>query len=82
VLREYAYQIKLVVDRPEDGALVEAYLREMPVIDRARVMLMPQGTDPETLERQALWLEPYCRAHGLHYCPRKHIEWFGLVRGT
>jgi 7-carboxy-7-deazaguanine synthase len=81
-VRDYTYQIKLVVDRPADCELVEAYLRAMPEIDRSRVMLMPQGTDQRSLERQAQWLEPYCRAHGLHYCPRKHIEWYGLVRGT
>jgi len=82
LVREYTYQIKLVVDRPQDCEQVEAYLREMPEIDRARVMLMPQGTDPGTLARQATWLAPYCRDRALHYCPRKHIEWYGLVRGT
>lgn len=79
---EYTYQFKFVVDSPADCDEVESYLVEFPEIDRARVMLMPQGTDAETLTRQASWLEPYCREHHLHYCPRKQIEWFGLVRGT
>ena len=34
------------------------------------------------LARQAEWLAPYCRQHALHYCPRRHIEWFGHRRGT
>ena len=80
--REYTYQLKFVVDTPDDCQAVEAYLRQHRTIDRARTMLMPQGTDQETLARQAQWLEPYCQAHRLHFCPRKHIEWFGLVRGT
>jgi len=43
------------------------------------------GSDVEELarlDRQAAWLEPYCRQHGLRYCPRKQIEWYGLARGT
>jgi 7-carboxy-7-deazaguanine synthase len=82
LVREYPYQIKFVVDTRSDCELVEEYLRELTEIDRSRAMLMPQGTDRQTLERQAEWLEPYCREHQLHFCPRKHIEWFGLVRGT
>jgi 7-carboxy-7-deazaguanine synthase len=79
---EYEYQLKFVIDRPDDCREVETYLAEFPKIDRSRVMLMPQGTDPATLEEKAAWLEPYCEARGLRYCPRRQIEWFGLVRGT
>jgi 7-carboxy-7-deazaguanine synthase len=82
LVSEYPYQIKFVVDDPGDCDEVQRYLREIPEVDRSRVMLMPQGTDVATLAQAAEWLEPYCREHDLHYCPRKHIEWFGLVRGT
>lgn len=82
LVAEYAYQFKFVIDNPVDCEEVERYLAEFPQIDRSFVMLMPQGTDAETLARHAAWLEPYCRANQLQYSPRKHIEWFGLVRGT
>jgi len=82
LIQQYVYQFKFVVQSSEDCQDVERYLEALPEIDRARVMLMPQGTDREALARQAEWLEPYCQASGLHFCPRKHIEWFGLVRGT
>jgi len=82
LVSEYPYQIKFVVDVRSDCESVEEYLRELVEIDRSHVMLMPQGTDHEALLRAAEWLEPYCREHQLHFCPRKHIEWFGLVRGT
>jgi 7-carboxy-7-deazaguanine synthase len=82
LVAEYPYQLKFVIDLASDCEAVEEYLRELAPIDRSRVLLMPQGTDQEILERQAAWLEPYCREHQLHFCPRKHIEWFGLVRGT
>ena len=82
LIDEYPYQFKFVVDGPGDCDEVEQYLAGFPKIDRSRVMLMPQGTDNESLTRTAEWLAPYCRAHDLHFCPRRQIEWFGLVRGT
>jgi hypothetical protein len=57
-------------------------LKAFPEVDRSRVMLMPQGTDRAALAEKAEWLEPYCLEHGLGYCPRRQIEWFGLTRGT
>lgn len=82
LVAEYPYQFKFVVDSPADCEEVAEYLREFPAIDRRRVMLMPQGIDESLLARHAEWLEPYCREHALHFCPRKHIEWFGMMRGT
>lgn len=79
---EYEYQVKFVVDRPADCEEIEKYLDEFPQIARSRVLLMPQGTDTAELAERAGWLEPYCAERALHYCPRRHIEWFGLVRGT
>jgi 7-carboxy-7-deazaguanine synthase len=82
LVAEYPYQIKFVVDSPADCQAAQAWLEEFPQIDRSRVLLMPQGIDVETLEQKAEWLQPYCQEHRLHFCPRKHIEWFGCVRGT
>ncbi len=82
LVAEYPYQFKFVVASPADCQEAEDYLATMPEIDRSRAMLMPEGTDAASLERHALWLEPYCREHGLRFCPRKQIEWFGNVRGT
>jgi 7-carboxy-7-deazaguanine synthase len=82
LVAEHEYQVKFVIDRPEDCAAALAYLEELPEIDRSRVMLMPQGTDAAELAERGAWLEPYCREQGLGYCPRRQIEWFGLMRGT
>lgn len=82
LVAEYEYQFKFVVDRVEDCGEVEAYLAEFPQIDRARMMLMPQGTEAESLAEKAQWLRPYCEKHGLGYCARRQIEWYGLRRGT
>lgn len=82
LISEHPYQMKFVVDQPRDCEEIEAYLREMPEIDRRQVWLMPQGTDPRQLQATGSWLEPYCREHGYRFCPRRHIELFGFARGT
>ncbi len=79
---EYDHQLKFVVDSPADCEDVERYLEEFPEIQRENVMLMPQGTDPDALARHEAWLKPLCEDHGLVYCPRKHIEWWGHRRGV
>jgi len=81
LVREYPYQVKFVIDTPGDCLEVEAYLRQFPEITRDRVLLMPQGTERQTLAEKAQWLIPYCQEHNLHYSPRLHIELFGNVRG-
>jgi len=82
LIAEFDYQIKFVVDVPEDFEDVQRYLEDMPQIDRSRVMLMPQGTEVKELTEKGQWIEPYCEAQGLRFCPRRQIEWFGLVHGT
>jgi 7-carboxy-7-deazaguanine synthase len=82
LIADYEYQFKFVIDTPADCQDVLAYLAALPQLERDRVLLMPQGTDPAELARRAEWLIAFCHTAGLRYCPRKQIEWFGLVRGT
>lgn len=79
---EYEYQLKFVVDVPDDLTEIETYLKEFPQVEREHVWLMPQGTEIEQLMERSAWLKPYCTEQGYRYCPRRHIEWFGAVRGT
>ena len=78
----YNYQVKFVIDAPDDCGEVERWLEEFPKINRSRVLLMPQGTTAAELAERAKWLAPHCASEGFVYCPRKQIEWFGLTRGT
>jgi 7-carboxy-7-deazaguanine synthase len=82
LVTEHEYQVKFVIDSPEDLDSVRLYLAEFPEIGRERVLLMPQGTEQQELDARAAWLRPHCVAEGLVFCPRKQIEWFGPVRGT
>ncbi len=82
LVADHQYQVKFVIDSLEDLDSVQEYLAEIPEISRDRVLLMPQGTERDELAKRSAWLRPYCEAEGLVFCPRKHIEWFGPVRGT
>jgi 7-carboxy-7-deazaguanine synthase len=82
LLQEYDNQLKFVIDSPSDAAAVEDWLQEFSPLPPDHVWLMPQGVEPGELQRTAEWLVPYCRERGYHFCPRRHIEWFGPGRGT
>lgn len=82
LVNEHAYQVKFVVENETDVDEVEQYLDKHTEIDRQRVMLMPQARDENEQDQIAAWLVSLCRDKGLRYCPRKQLEWFGLVRGT
>ncbi|MCE9544133.1 MAG: 7-carboxy-7-deazaguanine synthase QueE [Planctomycetia bacterium] len=82
LMDEYTYQLKFVIETPADCEEMQQYLKLLPEVDFSRVLLMPQGVDAEPLSRVTEWLEPYCRQEGFRFCPRRQIEWFGLVRGT
>lgn len=82
LLAEYEYQLKFVIDQPADLDEVEAFLAEFPEAKPDRVLLMPQGITTEDLQQRAEWLVPACEQRGWQFCPRRHIEWYGPVRGT
>jgi 7-carboxy-7-deazaguanine synthase len=82
LIAEYDFQLKFVIDQPEEVAEVEALLLELPELSADRVLLMPQGRTAEELVSHAAWLPALCEERGWMYCPRRQIEWFGAVRGT
>jgi 7-carboxy-7-deazaguanine synthase len=81
-MRDYPHQLKFVIAHPADVREVLDYLDAFSGVDRDRVLMMPEGTDPDRLRRIGAWLEPLCRTHQLVYGPRRQIEWFGARRGT
>lgn len=79
---DYDYQLKFVIDAPDDLAAVADYLAGFPHIDPDRVMLMPQARDADTLRTKNEWLAPLAAQRGWRVSPRLHIELFGNTRGT
>jgi len=84
LLERYDCQLKFVVD-PEKGddiGEIEALLAELPQVIPERVLLMPEGTDSETLHRRQKALVEPCMKRGWRLTSRLHVDLFGNKRGT
>jgi len=79
---DYDYQLKFVVDTPEDIADIENYLAEFPHLTPGNIYLMPQGIDWTTLENKYQWISKVANERGWQVSQRRHIEWYGNRRGT
>ena len=82
LMAESPYQLKFVVDQPSDLDEIVEYLTQFPDVFRDRVWLMPQGIQRTELAEKGVWLAPAAERLGYRFCPRRHIELFGNVRGT
>lgn len=81
LMREYDYQLKFVVSAPEDLVEIATILNDT-AADRARVLLMAEGTDAETIRERARWIAEIAKREGFRYSPRLHIDLWGDRRGV
>lgn len=87
VLREwvekYPFQLKFVVAEQKDVEEIKTLLAAIGVpIPAHKVLLMPLGTDIETLNSRREMLIDVCKENGFRYCDRLHVALFGHRRGT
>ncbi|MDP1799549.1 MAG: radical SAM protein, partial [Planctomycetaceae bacterium] len=82
LMAESPYQLKFVIDTAADLEEVVRYVNTLGNIPGENVWLMPQGIANDILSTKAEWLAPAAEKLGFRFCPRKHIEMFGNVRGT
>jgi len=78
----YDYQIKFVVERKTDFDEISDVLNKLKNVDRARVLIMAQGTKKRQLAERVNWIVELCKENGFGFTPRLHIELFGNRRGT
>lgn len=76
------YQLKFVVSDEEDLSEIEEILESVEGYDDERVLLMPEGTDRDTLRKRGSWLSEVCMERGYRYSPRLHIHLYGNERRT
>ncbi|HWA83194.1 MAG TPA: 7-carboxy-7-deazaguanine synthase QueE [Fimbriimonadaceae bacterium] len=84
LVERYDHQLKFVVN-PETGddvPEIEALLHRLPPVRPERILLMPEGTDSDTLSRRQKLLVPVCMERGWRLSPRLHVDLFGNKRGT
>lgn len=75
------YQLKFVIAKEEDAneACAAAHELEAPA---EKVILMPEGIDPKTLQERGAWVAELCKRHGFRFSPRLHIHLYGNQRGV
>ncbi len=77
------YQMKFVVESSTDVEEIETLLSAIGrPIPPSKVLLMPQGTNVETIRGRNESLIDLCLRAGYRYCNRLQIELFGNARGT
>jgi 7-carboxy-7-deazaguanine synthase len=87
VLRQWLsqgdFQMKFVVgERSELGeiqTLLDSVRMEIPP---DKVLLMPEGVDPEKLRTAARQVAEWCKQTGFRFCDRLHVHLYGNSRGT
>ncbi len=81
LMGEYDYQLKFVVQEEND---IEEVLSLVGLLhaDPQRVVLMPEGTEPEVLRDRGVWLAEICKAQGFRLSPRLHIDLYGNRRAV
>jgi 7-carboxy-7-deazaguanine synthase len=76
------FQLKFVVSAEGDLTEVESLLAQLRGWRPDDVLLMPEGTDADTLASRSAWLGDTCKRTGFRFCPRLHILLYGHTRGT
>ena len=80
LISTYDYQLKFVIASPTDLEEANQMVATLEA-DPARVMLMPEGTDPASLAERGRWMVDLCLQHGYRYSPRLHVDLWGTERG-
>lgn len=77
VLRElidnYDYQLKFVVDVPDDSSEIQQTIEEIGNVDSKKVMLMPQAVTRDELLAKSPLVAEICKRTGFAFCHRLQI---------
>jgi 7-carboxy-7-deazaguanine synthase len=81
LMARYEHQLKFVIARADDLDEVRAIVAALRA-DTARVILMPEGTEPGVLRERSVWLAEICKEEGFRFSPRLHVDLWGSKRGV
>jgi 7-carboxy-7-deazaguanine synthase len=81
MIDEYDYQLKFVVDTPEDLNEIAELLEELEGVDLYKCWLMPQATQTDEYLEKTRWLAEYCKQTGFSLSPRLQVMLWGAQRG-
>lgn len=78
---EYDYQLKFVVDTPNDLDEIANVLNQLNEIDLYKVYLMPQAVQSDEYLEKSRWLVEYCKQAGFSFSPRLQVMLWAGQRG-
>ncbi len=81
LMNTYSYQLKFVVDTPDDLDEVVQVVGQLGQINPQNVFLMPQATTRKTYLEKSAWLADYCLQTGFSFGPRLHTMLWPGQRG-
>jgi 7-carboxy-7-deazaguanine synthase len=76
------YQLKFVVDAPEDLMEIDSMLLRLGPVPPGNVLLMPQGVTQDEFIARGRWVAELCKQRGFRFCPRLQISLYGNTPGT
>jgi len=71
----------VVTDDPADPEEIRSFQQALS-IEPDRIYLMPEGTDPASLDARAARVAQHCLERGYRFSDRLHVRLYGDVRGT
>lgn len=82
-VNSYNFQLKFVVSKEEEIKEIQNVISRIEgKILPEKVLLMPEGIDPDTLQSRYDLLIGLCKENGYRLCHRLHINLFGNTPGT
>jgi len=82
-VNSYKFQLKFVVSKEEEINEIQNVISRIEgKILPEKVLLMPEGIDPDTLRSRYDLLIDLCKENGYRLCHRLHIDLFGNTPGT
>jgi 7-carboxy-7-deazaguanine synthase len=81
LMDSYPYQLKFVVDHPQDLNEIADCIERLGEVDPERVYLMPQAARRDTYIEKSQWLADYCLQTGFAFSPRLHVMLYDGQKG-
>jgi 7-carboxy-7-deazaguanine synthase len=81
LVKHYDYQLKFVIDGPDDIDEVNAAIDSLKGVDRLKVMLMPQAVNREEFLAKGPMVAQLCSQFGFTFCPRLQLLLWDMQKG-
>jgi 7-carboxy-7-deazaguanine synthase len=81
LIENYNYQIKFILDSPDDLAEIRQTIEKIKNINLSKVMLMPQAATRDELLQKSPMVADLCKRTGFTFCQRLHVLLWDNLKG-